>query len=359
MKKKETQTLDRPLPVHVVFGKDEFLRSRRLKGLMKELLGEHDESMSVGSFDGTSAQLVDILDDLRTPSMFSPIRVVCVRDADGLFAKDGDDPASTPSPKATTTKGGRGRSAALRTMSARELLEKYLESPCDTGVLVFECKSWPKTTRLYKVVDKIGRNIDCDPPKGDQFVSWVRQHAREEFGCRFEGDAVSLLVELVGETPGLLHMEMSKLAAYAHPRKDIRASDIELLVGESRTEIVFKLMDALTTGDAPGAIKMWHQVLAGGKGAEFMALGGLRFAFERLYNVKRMHSRGATAKDIKSALRIWDPDNMLPRQLSRFTLPQSRGMLTKLLRIDLNSKSGLGTVESSVEKLIVELCAAS
>ncbi|MBX3395588.1 MAG: DNA polymerase III subunit delta [Phycisphaerae bacterium] len=358
MKRKESQSYDRPPPVHVVFGKDEFLRSRRLKRLMKELLGEHDESMSVGLFDGSSAQLVDILDDLRTPSMFSPIRVVCVRDADDLFVKDGDDSAS-PSPKSTAAKSARGRSAVPRAMSARELLEKYLENPCDTGILVFECKSWPKTTRLYKVVDRIGRNIDCDPPKGEQFVSWVRQHARDEFGCVFAGEAASLLVELVGETPGLLHMEISKLADYAHPRKEIRASDIELLVGEARTEIVFKLMDALTIGDAAGTLKMWHQVLAGGKGAEFMALGGLRFAFERLYNAKRMHSRGASARDIKSALRIWDPADMLPRQLSRFTLPQSRSMLTGLLRIDLNSKSGLGTVQSSVEKLIVELCAAS
>lgn len=352
MAKKATSKRIEKVPVHVVFGKDEFLRSRTLSIVIRELLGDEDPSTSLAMFDGANAGLIDILDDLRTPSMFSPLRIVCVRDADQLFTRDGDD--DTPAP----AKGGKGRAAVRKSLTARELMEKYLEKPCETGVLVLECKTWAKTTRLYKLVDKIGVNHDCEPPKEGQFESWARQHAREEFGCTFAQDAASRLVELVGENAGLLHMEISKLATYAAPRTEICADDVNTLVGESRTEIVFKLMNALTAGDAPGAVRMWHQVLAGGRGAEYMALGGLRFAFERLYNAKRMHEQGASAWDIKSALRLWDPENLLPKQLSRFTLSEATALLRKLLRIDVNSKTGLGSIETSIERLFVETCAA-
>lgn len=356
MKKKSAEKSGRRSPVYVVYGKDEFLRARRLQSLLLELSGDDGDATAVASFDGGAASLIDILDDVRTPSMFSPLRVVCVRDADLLFARDGgDDDAAQAAP----AKGAKARGSAFRTLSARELMEKYIEHPCDTGVLVLECKTWPKNTRLFKIVDKVGQNIDCEPPKDGQFEAWVGRHAREEFGCSFAVGAAARLVELVGDNSGLLHMEMSKLATYILPRTEIRTADVEAIVGESRIEIVFKLMDAITVGKPEAALRMWHQVLAGGRSAEFMAVGGLRFAFERLYNSKRMHSQGASAYDIKSALRIWDPENMLPKQLSRFSLAEAGALLRQLLRIDVNSKSGLGTVENAVEKLIVETCAAN
>ncbi len=356
-RKAKTEAFDAGLPVYVVFGKDEFLRSRRLGGLLRQLIGDADESMALSTLSGATSAVVDVLDECRTPSLLAPVRVVCVRDADQLFAKDNEDGESAA--QASSMGAGKSKRAAYRQLTGRELMEKYLESPCASGVLVLECKSWPKTTRLYKQIEKVGRNIDCEPPSGRDFDAWVRQMAREEFGCKLSGDASERLIDLIGENPGLLFSELSKLATYVAPRDVLEAADVDALVSETRTEIVFKLMDAITRGDGGRAIRQWHQVLASGRSAEFMALGGLRFAFERLVSMKQMHSRGASPFDIKRELRIWDPDNLVPKQLARFSLVQTHDLLFKLARIDLNSKTGVSTVESSVERLIVELCPAS
>ncbi|HWL94846.1 MAG TPA: DNA polymerase III subunit delta [Phycisphaerae bacterium] len=364
-----------PMPVYAVFGKDEFLRSRRLRSLVKELVGDADESMALSTLQGGSVSVADVLDEVRTPSMLSPLRIVCVRDADQLFVKDGDDEGTKPAPaEKSRAKGGEKPRRPSRTLTSREAMEAYIEgwSPeavaervkagkpplILTGVLVLDCKTWPKTTRLFKMVEKYGLNLNCEPPGEKDVESWVRQAAREEFGCKFAGSAAARLVELVGDNPGFLYSELSKLATYVAPRQEIGEQDINALVGETKTEIIFKLLVALTERDAPLALRQWRQVLAGGRGAEFMALGGLRFAFERLVSMKQLHDRGANAWDIKKQLNVWDPDNIVPKQLTQFTLSQVRDVLRKLLRIDVNSKTGLGGVDTSVEKLIVELCAA-
>ncbi len=362
--RKKASESSAPLPAYVVYGKDDFLRGRRLQSLVKSLVGEDADAMGLVSYDGGSANLIDILDDCRTASLLSPLRIVVVRDADQLFGKGGsDDEGAADSAAPSLLDAGKkkgARSASVGALPPRELLERYLAKPCETGVLILECKSWPKTTRLYKIVDKLGGNFDCDPPKGDSgYESWIRQHAREEFGCKLTDDAVFRLLELVGDQTGFLHMELSKLATYVAPGKDIRVEDVDALAGETRTEIVFKIVDAITAGDANKALKLWQQVLASDKSAAYTAVGGLRYSLGRLAEAKRLESQGVSHFEIKKSLRIWDRDNELPKQLRRFTLNQWQGILGKLLRIDLGAKTGLGDVETSVEKLIVELCAAA
>ncbi len=62
------------------------------------------------------------------------------------------------------------------------------------------------------------------------------------------------------------------------------------------------------------------------------------------------------------AVKPWVRPTELPdmkRQICRFSLRQWQDHLVQLLHIDTNTKIGIGNVPSSVEKLIVKLCAAS
>lgn len=363
--RKKTAEPSATLPAYVVHGKDDFLRGRRLASLIKSLIGDDTDTMALASYDGGSAALIDILDDVRTPSLLAPLRVVVVRDADGLFGKgSGDDDGDAQSAAASLLESGKKKGSKAASFGAplppRELLERYLDHPVDTGVLILECRSWPKTTRLYKIVDKLGGNFDCDPPKGDAaYESFIRQHAREEFDCKLTEEAVVRLLELVGDNTGFLHMELSKLATYVAPGREIKVEDVDALAGETRVEIVFKIVDAIAARNAQEALSLWHQVLASDRSAAFTAVGGLRYSLSRLAEAKRLQGQGMSIFDIKKSLRIWDRENTLPQQLRQFSLAQWQGMLGKLLRIDLGSKTGVGDVEMLIEKFIVETCAAA
>ena len=339
------QGVDAGKPVYAVFGSDDFLRAAKAETLLTQLLGDDREGGSLTRFEGPSASLADVLDACRTPSLFSARQVVCVFDADD-FVKD-----------------------------HRKALEHYLEqiaAPADrtdktaaavpsitNAALLLVCRTWQRSTRLYKLVDQIGVNLGCEPPKRGDLAAWVRDRAQSVYGCRMKGTAADRLVDQVGENLGLLNMELAKLATYAGDRGEIRTEDVGALVGFSRIETVFGIVGAIALRDAEQALTLWEHVLANDRRAPYLAVGGLRYVFRQMAEAKRMISQGASMWDAKSQLRIRENSGTLGAQLNRFSLVQWREHLVTLLKIDLGAKTGLGSVDLAVEKLIVELCQTS
>lgn len=322
----KSRTAD-PLPVYVVYGNDDFLRGRALARVLRETIGADRDRMAVAEFDGDSAELAAVLDECRTASLLAPLRVVVVRDADGFVTAN------------------------------REPLERYLQSPCPTGVLVLVCRSWQRRTRLFKRVEEIGENIECTTPKGPAILGWLTQQAADAYGCRLDGAAARCLFDLVGPDLGLLDMELSKLATYVHPRTTIGRADVEALVGSSRVEKVFGITDAIGRGDAGAALALWDQVVASDRDAEYRAVGGLAYGFRKLAEAKRLMARGVPPPQVVRQLGIFKDPQSLRIELDRFSLAEWEAVLGRLLAIDLGAKTGLGSVRIGVEKLIVSLCA--
>ena len=320
--------------MYAVFGSDDYLRAQGVETVLGRLLGDDREGGALTSFEGPSAALADVLDACRTPSLFVARQVVCVLDADD-FVKD-----------------------------HRKALERYLEEIVkaagkadSNAALLLVCRTWQKTTRLYKLVDHIGVNVGCEPPRRPEgYSAWVREHARSAYGCRVAAPVAAGLVDLVGENLGLLNMELAKLATYVGDRGEIGSEDVRALVGFSRVEKVFGIAEAIALRDVKRALTLWEQVLANDRSAPYRAVGGLRYAFRKLVDAKGMISQGASLGEARSRLKIWDNKGTLGAQLDRFSVVQWREHLVTLLKIDLGAKTGLGTVESAVEKLIVELC---
>lgn len=344
-----------PLPIYVVFGKEDYRRRQALQEIVRSLLGVDRDNMAYVEYDGPTAQMADVLDECRTPSLLAPLRVVCVRQADVFVAQKEADGGAASSGGG---KGGRNR----RARSNREILEDYLGSPSPTGVLILECVNWLKSTRLYKVVEQVGRNIACEPLKGNTLTQWVTDQAVRAYRCQFEFMAAERLVGLVGDSLGMLDSELAKLATFVAPRTLITVEDVENLVGASREETVFKITDAVARRDAASALVLWEQVLATDRDAPYRAIGGLAYGFRRLADARRMLDQGVSPQDAAKTLKPWMRPSELPdlkRQICRFSARHWRDHLVKLLHIDMSAKSGLGSVRTAVEKLIVSLCAAS
>jgi DNA polymerase III subunit delta len=333
-----------PAPVYAVFGTDDYLRRKAVDRVKTEVLGTDRDQMALVEFEGETAQLADVLDECRTASLLAPFRLIIVYNADKFLRPSKQD-------------GSEDVVANAKIPDRRESLEKYLQSPSPSGALLLVAKSWPKTTRLYKLVEKIGRNIPCETPKGAALPGWLASHAQEAHNVRLEPAAARRLSDLVGPQLGLLDMELSKLATYVLPKTTIRVEDVDELVGASREEKVFILADLISAADAGGALALWDQVMAMDRKAEFRAVGGLRYAFARYVEAKRLVGQGLSLFDATRAAGLWGDTQQLKRQLDRFSLRQWQDILVKLLSIDVATKTGLGSVRSAVEKLIVELCA--
>jgi len=351
----------KPPPVYVIFGSEGFLRARAIQEVTREVLGDSPESrgsMALVEYDGETADIAAVLDECQTPSLLAPLRLVCVRNADTFVSRK--PPESEGAADAVGSRGG-GRKAR-RTPSNRELLEKYLQSPSPSGVLVLECQSWPTNTKLYKLVDQIGRNIPCEKPRyRTDLYAWVAEQARQAHGCGLEYAVAERLVDLVGDSMGLLDSELGKLATYVAPRGTITIEDVETLVGATREEKIFAITDAIAQRDAGRALALWEQVLATDRDAPYRAVGGLAYGFRRLAEGRRQLDQGIPPATAVKTVKPWARPQEVPeikRQLERFTLSEWHDHLGQLLKIDAAGKSGLGDVPTAVEKFIVSLLTA-
>ncbi|HVP09977.1 MAG TPA: DNA polymerase III subunit delta [Phycisphaerae bacterium] len=325
---KQAPRHEKPLPVYAVYGGDPFLQQQALSEITRVVLGGERDNMAFVEFDGPTAALADVLDECRSMSLLSPVRLVCVRDADEFIT------------------------------NFRKELEKYLEVPSPTGVLVLVCTRWDAGWNLYKRVEQVGGNISCRPPKPWNVPEWVVGHAKDVYGCDLPMQAAKRLTDLAGYELGRLDMELAKLSTYIHPRTAIRTGDIEELVGATREEKVFGIIDAIASRQPRQALVLWDQVLGTDPQAEHRSIGGLAYGFRKLGEMKRLLGQGLSAAEAaKQVGDSWHAGE-LKTQAERFSLPQWQEHLVKLLQIDVAAKTGLGTVRSAVEKLIVELCAA-
>jgi DNA polymerase-3 subunit delta len=298
--------------VIAVYGPDDFLRRQAIEGIEAAVLGHPAPPMSLIDFNGLTAELAEVLDEVRTLPFLAGVRLVIVHDADAFITRH------------------------------REALERYAQAPSPTGVLVLVCKVMNKQWRLTKAIEKVGELIECKAPPPWKRGEWVRGRAREAYGKTIGSSAAEALVELAGEDMASLDSELSKLAIYVGDRTTISATDVEDLVGLTRPENVFRITDAIAQGDAATAMSLWRQTLATDSQAAFRAVGGLAWAVRQAIAAKT----GASAAGGRRGALV----------ASRFTLEQLHDMLVELLMADVASKTGVGTIQSAIERFIVRQC---
>ena len=326
------QTLkDQPIyPIYVIHGKDRRMSADKLDEILEEVLKDCDRQVSLSSYDADQVDLPEVLDGLRTIPFLSPRRVILIRDAEDFISEH------------------------------RQNLEKYLENPSPTGVLILVAQSFPKTTRLAKRTLDIGMIHSCEPVKAYALPGYVANYARKKFDLRLNTPAAELLVQLAGEDTGLLCSEVDKLAAYVsdpkNQRNEITPEDVAALIGHNRQYNVFNVIDAMTTGDTSGALNQLDAMLRQDRDAQFKAVGAFAWHFRRLYQAKLLQQQGVRDGEITSKMRIWPHPEAFIKQVNLLKIKEIGDCLQHLTKIDHAAKTGAGTVKGGLEKMIVQFC---
>src|SRR5688572_12945857 len=151
-------------PVYALVGDDSFLQLQELARITA-LVGKDAQRMD---YDGDSAQLAEVLDELRCYSMFGGDcgKLVVMRNADAFVTK------------------------------FREQLEEYVASPADSGTLVLRLSSLPANQRIAKLIAKNGEIVPCEPPK--DLPKWAVERAKSAHRVQLAPDAARVLADLIG-----------------------------------------------------------------------------------------------------------------------------------------------------------------
>jgi DNA polymerase-3 subunit delta len=213
-------------PVYYFYGDDDFLKDLRVRELVEAAVdpATRDFNLELRRGGETEAETLDSL--LNTPPMLAERRVVVVREVDKL-KKD-----------------------------ARKLLDSYLRRPAADSVLLLVSLSGIK---MDKGLSEHSRAIEFAPLTGDRVTRWVSYQAETALGRTITAEAISLLVEVVGEDLSELAMELEKLASFSGETIDEAA--VSSVVGVRRGESIGDLLDAVAARDATTALALITGVL--------------------------------------------------------------------------------------------------
>ncbi|MEO8334636.1 MAG: DNA polymerase III subunit delta [bacterium] len=213
-------------PVYYFYGDDDFLKDRSVRELVDATVESSTRDFNLEQRRGADldAEALDSL--LSTPPMLAERRVVVVRDVDKL-KKD-----------------------------ARKLLDDYLKRPAPDCVLLLVS---PTSVKADKGLSDRSTAVEFAPLTGDRLPKWIVYQVETVLSRTITPDAISLLVEAVGEDLSQLAVELEKLASYSDAVIDEAA--VSAVVGVRREESLGALLDAIAARDAARAMELLPGVL--------------------------------------------------------------------------------------------------
>ncbi|PKL44536.1 MAG: DNA polymerase III subunit delta [Planctomycetes bacterium HGW-Planctomycetes-1] len=313
-------------PVYVIAGKDEFLAAEQVMALVNQLLTPEQMQMCLWKAEADKVTAAEVFDDLRTLPFLAQRRVVVLSGADDFVSNN------------------------------RDLLEKYLESPAASGVLILVVSKWPSNTRLAKALPKAGELIEIGEMKSKELVPYIQNYAREAHNKNLSYNAAQMLIELSGNEPGILRSEIDKLAAYTASAKVITEKDISELVGRNRVFGAFEVIDSMTAGDTGKAVEKLRLMFGADKDAEYTVVGAFAWHFRRMFTASVMLKK-SRPDEVAKKLRIFWNQKQFFDVVKKMTLKRIGDCLRRLAEIDYQIKTGQATAQTAIESMIVELAA--
>ncbi len=178
-----------PAPIYVFTGDETFFRDRLVTALRFKLLGRDVPASAVHTVAAkrqageAPIDAAGLLDDLRTGSLFEPIRIVRVQEAKALFDKGAD------------------------------ALIAYCAKPAANVHLILEVESLDGRTKLGKALAAAAVIVDCRrpfdhpppwasdaPPWDHPLAAWVSGEGRIH-GLVFDKELADQLIQRVGNDP--------------------------------------------------------------------------------------------------------------------------------------------------------------
>jgi len=227
----------RPGPAYVLAGAEGLLRSEAEAAIVRAVFGGDEPGAGFVPVDclregGAPVEPAEILDELRSRSLFSVRKVVAARRADAMVKQHQDAFAD------------------------------YIARPDPDSVLVLHIVNWDKRSATARKLDAFA--VDCAAPyetsfgeaefsAGSPLGRWIVERASRAHGLRLSADAVVRLVELAGTNLGELDGALGGLALAVGKGAAVSWQTVDANIAPSRSYSQFKVAELVARGKASEA----------------------------------------------------------------------------------------------------------
>lgn len=312
-----------PGSLYLVVGEEDLLRDYAIAALKRAVLGSDGDEFNYELFYGDEASGSDIQNSVAAVPVFAPRRLVVVKSAEKLMAREGD------------------------------LLLDCVQNPVESTTLVFVSPKLDGRLKFSQALTRAAVVVDCSPLREAQLLPWIMREA-EWVDLRLEERVAQALQEACGASLYGLRRELEKLASYVSSDRSVTVADVHLLRGVDPGASVFDLTLAIAEGDRGRVLSILARNLEAGE-APLRILGSLVWQYRRLWKVHESLANGGREGEAARSLRM-DPRKVRPF-LDRFSEAHLQQALRLFLDTDAKLKGGSGSRPRVVlEGLLLKLC---
>ncbi len=203
-------------PVYLLHGEEPYFIDLISDAIEHQVLDEAQKGFDQTVVYGKDADFSSIISMAKRYPMMSDHQVIVVKEAQNLKWKDDD------------------------------LLQKYLEQPTPSTVLVFAHKysKFDKRKKAYKLFEKAGVVLESAKLYDDKVAGWINEQLTAA-NRKIHPQAAAMMAEFLGTDLSKVANEIEKLMLNVPADREIGSSDIERNIGISKDFNSFELNTAL------------------------------------------------------------------------------------------------------------------
>jgi DNA polymerase III delta subunit len=302
-----------------LYGQDDFRSSRKLKEIIEHYQQVHQSKMGLNLLDLEEQSFEDFRDRFQTKTIFQQTKLFVLKNA--FTNKDFE-------------KGFLDQKT------------KFLQSK---NVIVFYQRGEvDKKDPLFVFLNKKAKVQKFEPLKQKELLAWIIE-GFDQRKRKIKLPVAKLLLQFTGNDLWRISREIEKLAVFK--KGEILKKDVELLVHPDLEQNIFKTIDLIAWNRKKEALNSIQQHLEKGDSPLYL-LSMISYQFRRMLVMKDHLRNGGSIWHLG-----WHPFAAKKTYYlsKRFTFDRLKDIYQKILKTDLEIKSGRIDPETGLELLLSQI----
>ena len=311
-------------PLLLLYGEEGFLLDRAVHRVCESAVPRDARDFNYQVFQGKDIAAAVVLDAARTLPIFSPRRLILLRDLQHVPAGE------------------------------LELFLPYLRDPLPETVLLFTADKIDGRKKFFQEFRKRGELVEFRRLYDNQIPAFVREQAKGA-GRTLTEDAMALFCRRTGNDLREIHAELTKLFSYLGEKTLADVEDVAAVVSDTRADSIFDLTNALGAGRTQEALRLTGRLLEDGM-APLLILNMMVRHYRNLWKTRELVDKKATPGEIAKRVGV-NPYFVegLTAQARRVSPASFQRGFELFLAADLALKSSGAHPSALLEKLVLDL----
>ena len=307
---------------YILYGLDKSLIKNELNNITKDL-----KITDIINYDLTIHNLIDIIDDASTISMFSTKKIIIIENSTFLCPN--------------------------KTTENLEVLENYLNHYNSDSYIIFitNTESIDSRKKIVKKIKEIGEIKELNQIDEKYLIDYINTYLKEN---NYQIEDINYFLNKVGKNLNNIQNELDKLLIYKIEDKLITNNDIDKIIVKVLESEIFVLTDAIISKDIPKSLELLNEFLNNNYD-EIQIIMLLASQFRFLFQVKRLLNKNKNETEISKILEV-NPYRVkfTKKKLYNYSEKLLLTYIKKLAKIDHDIKLGIMNKKLALELFIIE-----